>query len=533
MTIDELERGLPPTQGAPGRHTDLPLRREDDLDDAGIHAWWHPLVPPRQTVPWSGMVLLALLLAHPLALVPVLDGTTEARAQAAVMMSLLLQNVGVLGAAIVLKYAWRISRNPAHGWLSAALSLAAIQNLPFGLLAVVGSPYGALGEVHGPSTIVLGVAVVVLLAMAASGRDVPGPNPLLIGFVGGGAIAGGRLVLADHGLDPTLRLAPGSAAVVLVTVGLVTMVVLVALLRLESLPAWARAGVVAATGLLTGSVTVPEGVSLLGPVTHLLVGLVGTTLLVGTAITILRAALRSHTQQLVSLSERLACAESHLRHGRERIHELSSTIAGVTSATRVLLHDGVPDGSRRARMQALLDLEIERLGRMLDERLAGAPEPVSVDDVIAPLVGVQRQLGHTVGWAPTGEVAWGYGDDLAEVVHILLVNADRHAPGSPVGIEVIRDDDRIAILVSDDGPGIEPALRRTLFDWGVRRPGSPGQGIGLQLARRLMVEQGGNLQLVSGSRDRGAAFRVTVPAAVVDGTPPQETVVSRAAEGVR
>ena len=515
MTIDELDRELT-KPGAPELRIDVPERRADDADEAGLHAWWHPLVPPRQTVPWSGMVLLSLVLAHPLALVVVLDGPMVTRVETAVTMSLLLQNVGVLGAAILLKYAWQIGRNPACGWLSAAMSLVAVQNLPFALLAVVGSPYGELGSVQGPGTIVLGIAVLVLLALAVSGRDVTGPNPLLIGFAGGGAIAAATLALVAHRIDPTLRMTPGTAAIITGAVGLVTMLVLVALLRLAPLPAWARATTVVATVLLTGSVGVPEGNSLLGPVLHLLIGLVGVTLLVGLGITLLRATMRTHTQQLLSLSHRLATAESSLRHDKERMHELSATIAGVTSATRLLLHDRVPDRLRRTRMQELLDLEIERLGRMLDERLPSAPVPVDIDDVISPMVAVQRQLGHRVIWAPTGEVGMGYADDLAEVVHILLVNADRHAPGSPTEITVTRSDGQISIVMSDEGPGIEPSLRRTLFNWGVRRPGSPGQGIGLQLARRLMVEQGGDLHLVTGHRQRGAAFRVTVPAAVGD-----------------
>ena len=145
MTIDELDREGVPALERWGTTTTCPDAARTTPDGA-LHAWWHPLVPPRRTVPWSGMVLLALLLAHPLALMGVLDGPMMTRLQIAGAMSLLLQNVGVLGAAIVLKYAWRISRNPASGWISAVLSLVAIQNLPFSLLAVTGSPYGELRQ---------------------------------------------------------------------------------------------------------------------------------------------------------------------------------------------------------------------------------------------------------------------------------------------------------------------------------------------------------------------------------------------------
>jgi signal transduction histidine kinase len=508
VTTDELDR-----DGVPA----LDVRRENGAGDGALPAWWHSLVPPPRTVPWSGMVLLALLLVHPLALTGVLDGPLTVRMQVAGEMSLLLQNVGVLGAAIVLKYAWRISRSPASGWLSAILSLVAIQNLPFSLLAVTGSSYGDFGGVNGLSTIVVSLTVAGLLALAVAGHDIPGPNPLLIGIPVGGVIAAARLALVTNDLDPTLRLGPMATALVPLAVALVTGVVLVALLRVKSLPTWARAGIVVATLLLVGGMSIPEGSSLVASVAHLVCGLVAVTLLLGVAVALLRTTIRLHTQQLLSLGQRLAYAEADLRHGKERMHELNSTVAGVTAAAKLLLDDGVPDSLQRARMRQLLGLEIERLGRMLDERVPGAPVPVAVDDVISPLVAVQQQLGQTVTWAPTGEVVMGRADDLAEVVHILLTNAERHAPGSPVDVTVSRADDRVTIDVGDRGPGIEPYLLRTLFAWGTRRRGSPGQGIGLQLARRLMVEQGGNLQLLTGGRRRGAAFRVTVPAAGEDG----------------
>ena len=63
----------------------------------------------------------------------------------------------------------------------------------------------------------------------------------------------------------------------------------------------------------------------------------------------------------------------------------------------------------------------------------------------------------------------------------------------------------------DDGPGVPDDLRGSLFAWGARGPTSPGQGIGLQLAKRLMVEQAGNLTLESDGRPGGATFVLSIP----------------------
>ena len=105
----------------------------------------------------------------------------------------------------------------------------------------------------------------------------------------------------------------------------------------------------------------------------------------------------------------------------------------------------------------------------------------------------------------------GRADDLSEVVHILLANAARHAPGEVTTVTAKVAGDVVEIRVADTGPGIEPWMRGELFQWGTRRPGSPGQGIGLQLGRRLMLEQGGDLRLDSSRR--GAEFVIVVPAA--------------------
>jgi signal transduction histidine kinase len=80
-----------------------------------------------------------------------------------------------------------------------------------------------------------------------------------------------------------------------------------------------------------------------------------------------------------------------------------------------------------------------------------------------------------------------------------------------------------ALLVTDDGPGVSPELRERIFEPYVssRRAGE-GMGLGLAISRKILLDHGGDLELVGGSeadaaggegaaRRGGAAFRLLFP----------------------
>ena len=97
---------------------------------------------------------------------------------------------------------------------------------------------------------------------------------------------------------------------------------------------------------------------------------------------------------------------------------------------------------------------------------------------------------------------------------MLLSNTARHAPGSTASLSAERRGDRTLLRVRDDGPGIPRALRDQIFDRGVRQDGSAGQGLGLYIARKIVVQNGGWLDLddVDQERRTGASFVLQLPA---------------------
>jgi signal transduction histidine kinase len=157
--------------------------------------------------------------------------------------------------------------------------------------------------------------------------------------------------------------------------------------------------------------------------------------------------------------------------------------------------------------------EVERLQRLVG---GGVRTRRAVDrDVVIGLIVVSHLArGRVVDWQPSSLRALGRADDIAEVVNVLLDNAAVHGGPDAATVRVTRDPDHDAVVVTvaDQGPGIAPDVRARLFDWGVSRPGSPGQGIGLHVAADLARELGGRLELVPS--ETGASFAFHLPAAV-------------------
>lgn len=100
--------------------------------------------------------------------------------------------------------------------------------------------------------------------------------------------------------------------------------------------------------------------------------------------------------------------------------------------------------------------------------------------------------------------------DLEEMLGNVLENACKWAR-SEVTISASRTSAGVAIVVDDDGPGIDPAIRERVLQRGVRADeAAPGSGLGLAIVSDLVDLYGGTLTLDSAPRG-GLRVQLVLP----------------------
>ena len=128
---------------------------------------------------------------------------------------------------------------------------------------------------------------------------------------------------------------------------------------------------------------------------------------------------------------------------------------------------------------------------------------------------LERHL-ELVNAPPAQPLRLGVDADLAErILQPVVENACRYGR-TRVRIEVVRDSSHVVYLVEDDGPGVSPDERESIFEPGVRglagrANGAGGAGLGLPLARRLARSASGEIVVEAGHD--GGRFFVSLPAA--------------------
>jgi len=117
--------------------------------------------------------------------------------------------------------------------------------------------------------------------------------------------------------------------------------------------------------------------------------------------------------------------------------------------------------------------------------------------------------------------AWvtGHRGELVDVILNLVVNAvQAREEGRPnrVAIELLRDGGHAVVRVTDTGKGIAPAHMKRLFEpfFTTKAPGE-GTGLGLSLARKIVLAHGGSIDVAS-DIGAGSTFTVRLPAVEAD-----------------
>ena len=214
----------------------------------------------------------------------------------------------------------------------------------------------------------------------------------------------------------------------------------------------------------------------------------------------------------------IGAISAHLLHG------LSNPLAGIEGFVKAGVGGDGPEATdgeawREAaettrRLRAMVN---EATALIAAERTAGAPD-LSTDEVVSGAVGRTAEPARRAGVAvQVGTVDAGELDGrVASLGGLVLVNLLENAVqassrGAVVRITGAAAPGAIAFDVTDQGPGLAPAVRDQLFrPVASTKPG--GGGIGLALSHELARLAGGALELVSTS-PAGTTFRLTLPRA--------------------
>jgi signal transduction histidine kinase len=170
--------------------------------------------------------------------------------------------------------------------------------------------------------------------------------------------------------------------------------------------------------------------------------------------------------------------------------------------------------------------QVERMRRQIDYHLAHARAAASgampgarcaVAESAAALSRTLLRLHAERGISidvqvPADHVVRGQREDVDEMLGNLLDNACKWTR-SRVTVASTADAAVVDIVVEDDGPGIEPALRDAVMLRGVRADeAAPGSGFGLAIVRELAELYGGSIALDTAASG-GLRARLRLPAA--------------------
>jgi signal transduction histidine kinase len=152
--------------------------------------------------------------------------------------------------------------------------------------------------------------------------------------------------------------------------------------------------------------------------------------------------------------------------------------------------DALAEG--RAGAAAAVAASADGLARTMRRLYAG--RGVAIDVTVAP--GLQVRVER---------------EDLDEMLGNLLDNACKWARTRAV-LSAAPAGDRVVVTVDDDGPGIAPALRGAVFERGVRADeAAPGSGLGLSIVRDLARACGGDVAFADAPIG-GLRVRLDLPA---------------------
>ncbi len=162
--------------------------------------------------------------------------------------------------------------------------------------------------------------------------------------------------------------------------------------------------------------------------------------------------------------------------------------------------------------------QLQTFARPQSAQLSAVP----LAEVIERVVGLREQTLRVSGIRMDKEIAsglppvWGDAQQLEQVVLNLLLNAEqalaRGGDRPRVTLRLTAGERGVRLVVSDTGPGIDPAVLPRIFEpFFTTKPVGQGTGLGLSICYSIVAAHGGRIW-AEGEPGQGATFVVELPA---------------------
>lgn len=176
-----------------------------------------------------------------------------------------------------------------------------------------------------------------------------------------------------------------------------------------------------------------------------------------------------------------------------------------STRTQAKLIEDLLDESRISSGKLRLDLRAVDLAAVVDEAVRNARPSAEVKEIALSSTAERDRYR-----------AFADPARLQQVIGNVLGNAIKFTPeGGRVSVRIERDGSFAAVMVTDSGRGIDPALLPHIFDR--FRQGEPhgerqgGLGLGLAITRHLVEMHGGNVAAASDGDGTGATITIRLP----------------------
>jgi signal transduction histidine kinase len=265
---------------------------------------------------------------------------------------------------------------------------------------------------------------------------------------------------------------------------------------------------------------------------------------IGTIAGVLSDRIRREREQHRRTAEELARAYEQLQQTFERLrlldrlsalgtlsagmaHEIKNPLGSIMGSIEIL-EAAVPEGDERQEFVRILRKEIQRLSGIVSSHLdlvrPANPErqPHDPAQIARSVVELTRKQATNQGVELTLESADDLptvmvdGQQIQQAVLNLVINAIQALPaGGHIRVALDHHDQRLRIIVEDDGPGLDATALKQVFEpFFTTKQG--GTGLGLSIAFQIADQHGGDLRVENRNRG-GARFCLELP--VMEATP--------------